>query len=132
MIRPKVLRIIASCIVAITMLFVGYDVFIAQAGPGIGLLFLIIGLSNLVLATLLFVWASILGDQIMMKPKHLRIITSCFVVFAVLLGVGVVLFNTCITGLGSETNLLFLIVVLLNLVQATLLFMWADILERRN
>jgi hypothetical protein len=114
------------------MLFAGYDMFIANVEPKISSLFLVIELLSLVQAAVLFIWASILGEQIKIKPKHLRITASCILAFTILYVVGMVPFNIYILRLGAETNLHFLVIWLLNLIGVTLLFMWADILEKRN
>jgi hypothetical protein len=68
----------------------------------------------------------------MVKPKQLRIAGSCILCFAVLFAVCLYSFNTFIAPLESETRLLFLIIVLSNVLQATLLFIWADVLGRHN
>jgi hypothetical protein len=67
-----------------------------------------------------------------MRPKALRIIASCIIGFAMIAASGAVLFDAAVVGMGSEVNLLLLVIVLLNLVQATLLFIWADIREGKN
>jgi hypothetical protein len=125
--RPKLLRIVATYIIILTMFFVVYDMFIAHVEPEVDLFFLIIVLSNLVLATALFVWADIRGDQIVIKSKPLRTLASCIAVLAVLFGSGAISFNVFIVSLGSGVKLSFVIIVLLNFVQAILLFVWADL-----
>jgi hypothetical protein len=67
-----------------------------------------------------------------MRPKPLRIVASCILGFAMIAASGAVYVERVVTDMGSEVNLLFLVIVLLNLVQATLLFIWADVLEGRN
>jgi hypothetical protein len=65
--RPKTLRIIAWCIIAFAVLFgsceLAFDIFIAHLGAGTGMLFLIAVLLNIVLGTLLFMWADILEGR---------------------------------------------------------------------
>jgi uncharacterized membrane protein len=73
-----------------------------------------------------------LGDQIVMKPKRLRMIAWCIVSFAILLAACAVCFESLIAPVESGVNLLVLIIVLSNVMQATLLFMWADILSGRT
>jgi hypothetical protein len=66
--------------------------------------------------------------KIMIKPKQLRIAGSYLLCFAVLFVVCLYSFNTFIAPFESQTTLLFLIIALLNILQATLLFIWADVL----
>jgi hypothetical protein len=68
----------------------------------------------------------------MVKPKLLRIIGISLASFAVVFGICLTLFDTFIAPLKEEINLLFFILVLLNLLQATLLLVWADILDSRK
>jgi hypothetical protein len=67
-----------------------------------------------------------------MKPKPLRMIGWCIVAFAALLAGCAICFESFIAPVESGVNLLVLIIVLSNLIQATLLFMWADIVSSRT
>ena len=74
----------------------------------------------------------LIEGHIVIRPKPLRIIGSCLAAFAVLFEICAVSFDIFIAPIEEGISLLFFIIVLLNLVQATLLFMWAAIVERRN
>jgi hypothetical protein len=67
-----------------------------------------------------------------MKHKQLQVMAWSFLILPVVLGGGEVAFDAFIAPLGTEINLLFLVVVLLNFLQATALFLWADVLESRS
>jgi hypothetical protein len=71
-------------------------------------------------------------NQTIMKPKPLRIVGSCIIVFAMLFSACAVFFDVFVAPLDSRTSLLLLIISLSNLLQATLLFMWADILKKHD
>jgi hypothetical protein len=109
------------------MFFVTYDMLIARIEAEADLLLVIIVLSCLLLATVLFLWADILGDPIMIKPKYLRILASWTLVLAMLFGSGALFFDVFTPPLGSRINLSWAIIVLLNIIQATVFFFWASL-----
>jgi hypothetical protein len=64
----------------------------------------------------------------MITPKGLRIGAWCFIAVAVLFATCAIFCDNFVAPLGSEINLIVLAIVLLNLIQATLLFIWAQVL----
>jgi hypothetical protein len=66
------------------------------------------------------------------KPKLLRIMGSCVVALAIFFAGCESFCDIFIGPLEIGVSLLSVVIVLLNLLQASLLFMWADIIERCN
>lgn len=67
-----------------------------------------------------------------MKLRLLRIVGFTFVLLTVLFLIGPFLFDKYVAPLESETSLLLLLIGLSNFVQATLFFIWAEMLDRKG
>lgn len=68
----------------------------------------------------------------MKKPKTMRFIGWCFIVLAVVFGSAVLFFNMFIAQMQAGIILLLGLAVSAFVIQASLFFIWADLIEQRS
>ena len=71
------------------------------------------------------------GVKTMRKPKLLRVTASCVVAFTILFVIAAVSFEIFVAPFESALRMNFVVVAVLNVVEATLLFVWSDIIDGR-
>lgn len=130
--KPRSLRIAASSIVLICIFLAAGNVFAARSKSEVDLLVLILVLSGIIIATILFMRADVLDNSVMIKSKLLQIMAACVIIFALLLASGIVCFNIFVAPLTFVVNLFFVAVVLLNILQAFALLRWAKVSPTRQ